>query len=564
MSKTHQRLLLVGLMLGVLLEGLDSTILSTAMPRIVSDLNGLTLISWVFTAYMLTSVIVTPIYGKLSDLYGRKPFYLGGMALFVVASMVAGQAQSIEWLIFWRGVQGAGAGAMMPIAHSIIGDVFSGPANGKAQAAVGAGFALSSLIGPLLGGWLTDGPGWRWAFYINAPLGLLVIGLLLAIKLPATTGNRVGKSRVQIDYLGSATLMLTTLALLLGFVFGGDATLGWLHPQTLAMFGLALAGVIGFSFIEKHAADPILPLHFLKNPVFVVLSLVGFLSGAMMYIALNYTALFVQGVQGNSATSSGTAITPLMLAMVVGMFFGGHALGHLGKYRGLSIFLIGLMALGMLQMALLNAGSGSFQMIVAMATVGFGFGGSFPVLVVALQNAFPTRYMGTVNSLNDFNRLMGGAVGTSILGSVLAASLSGQVSAVLTGKLSGPALSALTNSGVKLDAQILTSGEGLTRLRQSLGNEQLYNQVIAALREALANSLNTVFIGGLVIALIALVAVFFLKEIPLRWQPSGMHGHGHAHGGGHLQHQSHSAPHGQGHEEEKELEPATTHGGRAS
>ncbi|HEX2910898.1 MAG TPA: MDR family MFS transporter [Chloroflexia bacterium] len=552
MSKTQQKLLLAGLMLGVLLEGLDSTILSTAMPRIVSDLNGLALISWVFTAYMLTSVVITPIYGKLSDLYGRKPFYLGGMALFIVASMVVGQAQSMEWLIFWRGVQGLGAGAMMPIAHSIISDVFSGASNGRAQAAVGAGFVLSSLIGPFLGGWLTDGPGWRWAFYINAPLGLIVIGLMLAIKLPATSGSQGRNGKAQIDYLGAASLMLTTLALLLGFVFGGDATLGWLHPQTLAMFGLALIGLVGFLLIEKRAADPILPLAFLKNPVFVVLSLAGLLIGAIQYVALNYTALFVQGVQGNTATSSGTAITPLMLAMVVGLFAGGHALGHLGKYKALVIFFVGMMALGMFQMTLLNAGSSSLQLIVAMATVGFGFGGSFPVFIIALQNAFPTRFMGTLNSLNDFYRLMGGAVGTSILGSVLTASLTSQVSSKLAG---------LNIPGVKLDVQVLTSSEGLSSLQQRLGNTELYNQVTGGLREALADSLHLVFTGGLIVSLVALVAVFFLKEVPLRWKPTGMHGHA---GAGHHAGPHHAGQHEHQQEGEGQLEPVAGHGGHVS
>lgn len=529
MSKGQQRLLLGGLMLGVLLEGLDGTILSTAMPRIVSDLKGLSMISWVFTAYMLTSVVVTPIYGKLSDLYGRKLFYVGGMALFVAASMVAGQAQSIEWLIFWRGVQGLGAGAMMPIAHSIISDVFNGPANGRAQGAIGAGFALSSVIGPFLGGWLTDGPGWRWTFYINAPLGLVVIGLMLVIKLPATSGSHGREGRIKVDYWGAISLMLTTLAGLLGFVFGGDATLGWGHPQTLIMFGLAIAGLVSFAFVEKKAADPILPLHFLKNPVFVVLSMVGFLSGAILYVTLNYTALFVQGVQGNSATSSGAAITPLMLAMVVGTFAGGHALGHLGKYRVLAIFFVALMALGMFQMTLLTQASSSWQVIIAMATVGFGFGGSFPVFIIALQNAFPTRFMGTLNSLNDFYRLIGGAVGTSILGSVLAASLTSQVPSKLAAHLPAQTLANLESTGFKPDAQILTSSEGLATLQNSLGNEQLYNQVVSGLKEALANSLNLIFIGGFIAALVALIAVFFLKEIPLRWKPSGPHGGGHAH-----------------------------------
>ncbi len=505
---------MLGLMLGVLLEGLDGMILSTAMPRIISDLNGLAVISWVFTSYMLTSTLSTPIYGKLSDLYGRKQFYLGGMILFIGASMLAGQSSSIEWLIIWRGFQGLGAGAMMPIASSIASDAFTGAERGKIQGIISGGFGISSILGPTLGGWITDGPGWRWAFYINVPLGIAVIALMLIVKIPAVERTE----KVQIDYLGAALLMLFTTSLLLGFVFGGDNTIGWGAAQTIVMFVVAVLSLIGFVAAERFAADPIIPLAFFQNQVFVIGSAVCFFIGAAMFGAVNYISYFIQGVQGESATSSGTTITPMMLALVAGTIVGGQSITRLGKYRNIGLAFVLIMSLGVLQLVFLNVGSGKLEVLAAMITLGFGIGGTFPVFIIALQNAFEPRFLGTITSLSGFFRQLGATIGTSILGSILTLGLTTQVPERLKANLPGPAYDGLTAQGFAPSVQILTSSEGLTALKTGLGNEALYNGVVTSLREALANSLNPVFVGSLGIAIVALVLTLFLKELPLRWK----------------------------------------------
>ncbi|NWJ97006.1 MAG: MFS transporter [Chloroflexi bacterium] len=517
MSQFHKRLLLVGLMLGILLEGLDGMILSTAMPRILADLDGLKVISWVFTSYMLTSVLSTPIYGKLSDLYGRKQFYIGGMVLFMVSSMLAGQAQSIEWLIFWRGAQGLGAGAMMPVAMTIAAEAFSGADRGKIQGILSGGFGISSVLGPTLGGWITDGPGWRWAFYINVPLGLITLAILLMVKIPAAE-HQPQPHEIKIDYLGSAALMLFTTSLLLGFVFGGDATIGWTNFQTLAMFAITILSLIGFIVAERRAADPIIPLSFFKNPVFVVTNLSGFLIGAAMFGAITYISLFIQGVQGETATHSGTTITPMMLALVAGTVVGGQAVSRWGKYRLLAIGFMIIMFLGVLQLVFLDLHSGTLEVMVAMITMGFGIGGNFPVLIIALQNAFEPRFLGTLNSLSGFFRQIGGTVGISIQGSILTADLATQVSNRMKVNLPGPAYDAMTAQGFSPNIQILTSSEGLTALKAGIGNEFLYNGIVTSLREALTNSLHLLFIGSLAISVLALLSTFFLKELPLKWQ----------------------------------------------
>lgn len=524
MSKTQKNLLLVSLMLGILLEGLDGMILSTAMPRIIADLNGLKLISWVFTSYMLTSVLTTPIYGKLSDLYGRKQFYIGGMAIFVIASMVAGQAQSIEWLIFWRGVQGIGAGAMMPVAMTIAAEVFAGPERSKIQGIMSGGFGISSVVGPTLGGWITDGPGWRWAFYINLPLGVIVIGILLALRLPVSDA-RQAKKEIHIDYFGAASLMLCTTSLLLGFVFGSDETMGWTNWETLLAFGLSVVGLVAFIFAESRAKDPIISLDFFKNPVFVVANLAGFLSGVAMFGAINYIALFVQGVQGESATNSSTVITPMMIALVIGTIVAGQLIARTGKYRLAAIVFMLIMAVGVGQLVLLDIRSGTWQVLGAMVTLGFGLGGTFPTFIVAIQNAFDRRHLGTVNSLAGFFRQIGGTVGISIMGSYLATQLATEVPQRLQANLPAPVVEAFSKQGGIPSVQILTSSNGLEMLKKGVNNDQIFNGIVLSLREALTDSLHLVFIGSLIVAALGLAVTVFLKELPLQFGRPNLNEH---------------------------------------
>jgi EmrB/QacA subfamily drug resistance transporter len=439
------------------------------------------------------------------------------MVIFMAASMLAGQAQSIEWLIFWRGVQGLGAGAMMPVAMTMAAEAFSGPDRGKIQGILSGGFGISSLVGPTLGGWITDGPGWRWAFYINIPLGLIVLAILFLIKLPAFQKN----ADIHIDYLGAMGLMVFTTTLLLGFVFGGDETIGWTRPQTLAMFGIAALSLIGFILAEQRAADPIIPLSLFKNPIFVVVNVSGFLTGMAMFGAINYISLFIQGVQGESATHSGTAITPMMIALVVGTIIGGQGVGRLGKYRLLAIVSMLIMTLGVLQLVFLDVHSGTFQVLAGMITLGFGIGISFPVFIIALQNAFEMSMLGTLNSLVGFFRQIGGTVGISIQGSILTATLATELTERMKANLPEPAVNALNAAGFKPNVQMLTSTEGLTGMKNAFNNDALFNGVVLSLREALANSLHLLFIGSLVIAVLAFLSAFFLKQIPLKAQFRG-------------------------------------------
>src|SRR4051812_37076147 len=246
MTKRQSTLVMIGLLLGILLEALDGTIVGTAMPKIAADLGGLSLLGWVVSAYLLTSTVTTPLYGKLSDLYGRMPFYLAGMTIFMVGSVASGLAGDMTWLIIFRGVQGLGAGAMMPIAIALAQTVFPPQDRGKLQGALSGAFGISSVVGPTLGGFITDNLDWRWVFYINIPFGILA-ALLLYTQLPAEARGRFGEgARQAVDFLGAATLTIFSTALLLGFIWGGDTTIGWSAVQTVAAFVVAAVGLVAF------------------------------------------------------------------------------------------------------------------------------------------------------------------------------------------------------------------------------------------------------------------------------------------------------------------------------
>src|SRR5690349_12436473 len=362
MTKRQSTLVMIGLLLGVLLEALDSTIVGTAMPRVVADLGGFSQLSWVFSAYLLTSTVSTPLYGKLSDMYGRMPFYLAGMILFMLGSIAGGLAQDMLQLIICRGVQGLGAGAMMPIAIALGQTVFPPAERGKIQGAISGAFGLAAVLGPTLGGLITDHLSWRWVFYINVPVGIAAAILLFANVPASGRRNATQRGAGGVDYLGAVTLTVFATALMLGFIWGGDATLGWTAGQTLGTFGVALLGLIGFLVAERRAADPIVPLPAFRNRTFTVSVLTSMLTGGAMLATLSYLPIFVQGVLGSSATDSGAVTTPMMIALVIGSTIAGRTVGRrVQRYKGMALFAGAAMVAGTALMTTLDAGSSQWS-----------------------------------------------------------------------------------------------------------------------------------------------------------------------------------------------------------
>src|SRR5437660_3379623 len=341
--------ILIGVMLGMLLASLDQTIVGTALPHIVADLGGLEHYAWVVTAYLLASTVTVPIYGKLSDIYGRRVFFIGGMIIFLIGSALAGTSQNMTQLIIYRGIQGLGAGGMMPIALAIIGDIFPPSERGKWQGLFVAVFGFSSIVGRALGGWITDNWGWRWVFYVNMPVGVIAI-LTAGFVLPKLVIRR----QHIIDYLGVVTLVAGTVPLLLAFSWAGTQY-AWGSWQIISLFSFSVVMLTIFLWLETRTNEPIISPKLFKNSIFVVSVIATFLVSAGMFGAILYLPLFVQGVMGNSATNSGVVLTPMMLGFMFSSLVGGQLLSRMGRYKVLAIFGFAVAAVGMFLLSRMTA-----------------------------------------------------------------------------------------------------------------------------------------------------------------------------------------------------------------
>ncbi len=402
---------MLGAMLAMLLAALDQTIVSTAMPKIVGELNGLEHLSWVFTAYMLASVITVPLVGKLSDTYGRRMFYLLGIAVFLVGSALSGAAHSMLQLIAFRALQGIGGGAIMVNSFAIVGDLFEPHERGRWQGLIGAMWGLSSIVGPLLGGFITDNFTWRWIFYINIPLGLIAFAAIYWL-LPKIVHHTEQKPA---DYLGAILLGGTLIPFLLALVWGGS-TYPWGSPMIIWLLVAAVIVLAFFIREERRAPDPILPPAFFKNRAFVGATSASFLSAMGMFSAVIFLPLFAQQVIGLSATSAGLVLTPFMLGAVIASAASGQVVSRVGHYKWVAFVGMVIGAVGMYLFSLLSQNSTQLELILKMVITGLGVGVSFSVFNIVVQNSFEKRFLGTATASVQLSRSVGGTVGTALLG----------------------------------------------------------------------------------------------------------------------------------------------------
>lgn len=517
-SGREKAVIIAGTMLGLFVAAINQTVVSTALPRILGDLGGLNLYSWVFTAAMLTSTTVVPLVGKLSDLYGRKPFFMWGIAIFITMSALSGASQSMTQLVVFRGLGGIGAGMIMANAFAIIGDLFAPAERGRYMGLFTAVFGLASVIGPFLGGWLTDNLSWRWVFYVNVPVGVLALAVLW-VGFPRF---RPSLPRPGIDYWGVAALIVAVVPLLLALVWAGDLY-PWLSPQIIGLLAVAAGGTAAFALAESQAADPIMPLSMFRNPVFSVAIAVTFLTGMGMFGTIAYMPLFIQGVLGASATSSGAVTTPMMLGMVVASTLAGQVVSHTQRYRLLVIFGGVVLAGGLYLMSLMSQSAAQIVAVRNMVIVGVGLGASMPVLGLVAQNAFPYRLLGVATSSIQFFRQIGGTLGIALFGTMVTAHLRSGLRAELPTKVQGlpdPLLARLE------DPQVLLSPDALDRLREgfaAIGTEgpRLFSETVGAMRSVLSEGLTDVFLVGFVVGVAALAVSLFLREIPLRTSVTG-------------------------------------------
>jgi EmrB/QacA subfamily drug resistance transporter len=511
---------MIGLLLIMFLGTLDQTITATALPRIVGDLHDFALATWVTTVYLVTSTVTVPIYGKLSDQFGRKPILFFGLGIFLLGSMLSGLSQTMMQLIVFRGFQGLGAGALIPIASAVVGDLFPPRERAKWMGITTSAYGAATIVGPILGGWLTDHASWRWVFYVNVPVGLVVLAVLIFV-MPAL--KRTARS-VRVDYVGAALLILGTTTLLLGFSWAGSQY-SWLSPQVLSLFGGALFCLGVFLWyeaaLERQAKEPILePGLFKKSArVFGVSMAMSLLLGICTYGGAFYIPFFMQGVIGTSVTNSGLLLIPFALASIVGAATSGTLMSILGKYKWLSVVGVLIALAGFLLLLRLNVNASNNDVLLGIIVMGLGLGSGMAIYTTVTQNTLPDK-KGQVTAAVTFFRQIGGAIGLAAMGSVMSAAylpaFQGAVPQYLRQFVPGSMLSIFENPGNLLEgpgvlAQIQTAFA--TRGPQGV---TAFKQLHEAMKIGLTEGIHHVFLACLGVMLVALVVVWFLKELPLR------------------------------------------------
>ncbi|HET7420227.1 MAG TPA: DHA2 family efflux MFS transporter permease subunit [Candidatus Dormibacteraeota bacterium] len=486
-----------GLMLGSLIASLNMTLVAPALPTIVAELGGLADYSWIPISAMLASTIVTPIAGKLSDVYGRKPLYMTGIVVFAVGSALSGVAPNFWFLVFARFVQGAGMGFLMPLSQAIIGDIISPRERGKYQGMMGASFGLASIVGPAAGGFITEHFTWRWLFFVNLPIAALT---LVVISLYMHVPNE--RRRRSIDVWGSVTLTGGITCALLATVWGG-VQYPWASIQIVGLYSATALLLAAFAWVELRAPDPVLPLKLWASRIFTLSNIASIGVAMSMFGAIFFLPVFVQGVIGNSVTSSGAILVPMLLAMIVTSIAGGQFISHTGRYKVPLLAGLVSMGAGYYMLANFNVDTTNETTIVAMVLIGLGLGMSMQTYTLIVQNSVSREDMAVATSATQLSRSIGAAVGLAILGTLLTQGMQSSMARYLP----PAAVQRLQASG---------NGSSATAVFDPSQLAHLPAAIAAGIRHGLADALHPVFLAGLPIIAVAFIATLFIPELPLR------------------------------------------------
>ncbi|WP_370524186.1 MDR family MFS transporter [Cellulomonas sp. APG4] len=491
----ESRLVFIGLMLGMLVASISQTIVSPALPVIVAELGGMAHYSWLATAAMLAAAVVVPVIGKLSDLYGRRTFYLGGLVVFMLGGVLAGLAQDFWWLVGARAVQGLGMGALMTLSQTIIGDIIPPRQRGTYQGYMGAVFGLTSVAGPLAGGWITDTVGWRWLFFAALPIGVVALVFVARyLHLPHARRD------ARIDVAGILTLSAALIAILLATSWGGT-TYPWASPQILGLFLAGAALLAIFVPIELRADEPVIPLRLFRSSVVTFSNLAALAVAMAMFGAVFYIPVYAQGVLGVDATSSGAIVIPMSVSMIGVGILVGLLITRWGHYKP---FIVGgtvIMTAGFWLLTRMHHGSSELQLTLAMVVIGVGLGGAMQTFTLVVQNAVDRRDLGVATATLQFFRNAGATVGIAVLGTIMTSRLVTTIPAHLPAGAAAHLPDGGLDAGSVLDASTLAT---------------LPDAVATAVRQGLADALHSVFLASIPIALVAVVASLLVRSIPLR------------------------------------------------